>query len=209
MLGQPSPAVAMYAAQVQFAHDMCKSEDYLEDPVNSERFVTMSGNRGISLPHYLKNYPEFVRYLRIASVKYQSNGDKMSQTEKALFCSGYNSDIGRNQSTIVTIQNSMDFRKYFSPPSEAFLESRQESRQTGAIAIAVLSVGMTAAGIRQTDKGNFSGAERLYQVGGVLADGISGSEISVPCASYPHFTYSDTLAGNQVWRSYSSIQDCR
>lgn len=204
MLGRPSPAVAMYAAQVQFAHDMCKSEGYLEDPVKSERFVTMSGNRGLSLSHYLKNYPDFVGYLEIASVKYQSSRARMSQAEKARFCSGYNNDISKNQSAIAIVQKSMDFQKYFSPPTDAFLESSQQ----GAVALAVLSVGASVAGIQQTNKGNFSASESLNQVGGILADGLPGSEILISCAAYTPFTNSDTPAGNQVWRSYNSIQDC-
>ena len=204
MLGEPSTAVAMYSAQLNFADAMCKSEGLLQDPRKSATFVTMSGVRGLSLSHYNKYYPEFSAYLNNASNNYQKSGAAMSQNEKMQFCSGYNKDIERQGFVVATVQKSIDFQKYFSPPSEEFLSRSND----GAVALAVLSVGATVAGVQQTNKGNFSNANTLNQTGGMLADGIVAPSQPKYCASYAPFARSNSPAGDGVWRNYYSIQSC-
>lgn len=203
-MGHPSPAVAMYAAQLQFAHATCAPRMPGLDPDKSASFSTVSGERGLATAHYMQNYPEFRQGLAEALGKYRATYNGMPQYRRDAFCAAYASDVAGSGGTFRMTGRSDRFRTYFSPPTA---EAHERARK-GAMVLGVLSLGATAAGVRQADRGNFDGASSLNQVGGQLADGIATPNASSACNSYRPFTQAAAPAGSGVWQQYHSIRSC-
>lgn len=203
MLGQPSPAVAMYAVQVQFAHNMCSAAGHVPDADASARFVTMSAVRGLALTHYKETYPEFSRYLAQSAATYDRVGASLTPDQRARFCQAYSRDVQTRKSAVGIIQTSGDFQKYFSPPSDAFLARSRK----GAAGLMVLSAAATVGGIRQADRGNFDAAHGLNAAGGTLAGSVAEHRAAAYCPAYAPFA--NAPADSAVWQSYHSLQSCR
>lgn len=207
MLGQPSRAVAMYAAQVQFAHDVCEGHVNASE---SARFVTMSGRNGLSLTHYQRNFPEFVGYLNEASRKYGASWGNLTPVEREQFCQGYSSDV-EGFRTLQVVQNSINFQRYFSPPSDEFLRSAEQRAVVGGSVLGAAALVSAAGGVSDVRSGNYTRAQQRFSrtsaAGEVMSNAATISEVNF-CSFYQPFMGANAPIGAAVWRTYHSIQKC-
>jgi hypothetical protein len=141
-----------------------------------------------------------------SSSKFSAARTKMSTADKKNFCREFSADAKRTSGSIRTIQKSIDIKNYYSPPTGAALEGSE----VGAIAVAILSIGVTAAGVRQADKGNFAGAGRLNSAGRGLSDAVQSQDVPAGkfCRAYAPFTKFSSPSTDAVWKKYHSIQSC-
>ena len=208
MLGQPSQAVAMYSAQVQFAHEVC--ENHVDDQSKSERFVTMSAKNGLSISHYVKNYPEFAIFLSETTGKYQTKWAGMTQNEKAEFCERYDVDVEKFR-TMRVIQNSIDFRSHFSPPTDEYVRKMENRAVVGGLILGAISAGSAIEGVRETNRGNFSRAQESFSITSDVGQIMSGASTMTEanfCPSYRPFVNASAPSSHPVWKIYHSIQQC-
>lgn len=207
MLGQPSRAVAMYSAQVQFAHDACGSH---VDASESARFVTMSARNGLSLAHYQRQYPEFTSFLNEASRKYKAGWESMMPAERDKFCQQYSSDV-EGFRTIRVVQNSMDFQRYFSPSSDQFVRNAEQRAVAGGVILGAVAITSATGGIKDINSGNYNRSQQRFSTtsaaGELMASMATTFEANY-CPSYRPFMDASAPAGHAIWRTHHSIQQC-
>lgn len=208
MLGQPSQSVAMYSAQVQFAHEVCGIQ--VDDASESERFVTMSAQNGLSISHYVKNYPEFVIFLNEFTDKYRARWASLTQNEMDEFCQRYSADVEKFR-TMRVIQNSIDFRSHFSPPTDEYVRKMENRAVVGGIVLGAISAGSAIEGVRETNRGNFTRAQNRFSTTSDVGQIISGASTMTEakfCPAYRPFMNASAPPRDDVWKTYHSIQHC-
>lgn len=141
--GEPTPALAMYAAQTQFASDKCVSEGLTEDVKGAASFLKYF-NRGIQLRLYSKKDTEFVANLSTYLTKYGEAWNTSKKGARRKFCSDFNSDItAKNEGYFRWFMPVTYFRTKFSPISEA---AGKRKRKLAVIASVAGGVATTSAG---------------------------------------------------------------
>ena len=90
--GEPTPALAMYAAQTTFAAGQCVSAGMTADAKGAASFVKYF-DRGIQLRLYKEKDEEFVRNLDLFLGNYAVSWNAASEESRRSFCDGFSSDI--------------------------------------------------------------------------------------------------------------------
>lgn len=200
--GTPSPAVAMFAAQSDFAGEMCPAAP--EALKSRESLTKKVRHAGLMVDTYV-TYPAFAQSLAKSRERYRAAWASMSANEKTAFCSEYYQELSTVNASMAHLDADA-LRMHFSPPSQA----ARDRQQAAGLLLGAASVAATAGGIAQVDNKNFDGAARLNSAGGVLANAIPG-DISSPryCPAYEHFTRHDAPGGHGTWKRYVSIRSCR
>jgi len=140
--GEPTPALAMYAAQTAFAADKCVSTGLTADAKGAASFVKYF-NRGIQLRLYKKKDEEFVRNLELFLDKYLASWSSASEESRRSFCDGFNNEIAVKRDGFFRWMMPLNYFRYkFSPISEA---SAKRQRKLAGIASVVGAVATTAA----------------------------------------------------------------
>ncbi|ULB09174.1 hypothetical protein ORIO_04440 [Cereibacter azotoformans] len=201
--GAPSPAVAMFAVQSNFASDVC-----LGAPQSLKRRedLTQKVRDAMLMVETYKVYPTFVQSMNEAGDKYKKTWSLMSDHEKTDFCEDYYQELAITTASMASV-DADKMRTFFSPPSDTALKRQA----LGAVALGAISVTASAGGITQSNKGNFDGAGRLNDVGRAAASVMpSGSSERIGyCAEYEHFTQHGSPVGHKTWRQYRSLASCR
>lgn len=200
--GQPSPSVAMFAAQSDFTQNVC-----LDVPPSLERRADLTDKvrDGILMLDTYNRYPAFVQALSQSSKKYASAWAMMSAGDRVAYCSNYYQDLASVTPSMATI-DAADLRTFFSPPSDAALKRQA----VGGIALGAISVAASVGSVTQTNNGNFGAASRLNDVGQMTAQAIpDGSRNSAAyCPAYDHFKQFSAPVGHSVWKQYRSLRKC-
>jgi hypothetical protein len=140
--GEPTPALAMYAAQTAFAADQCVSAGLTADAKGAASFVKYF-DRGIQLRLYKKKDEEFVRNLELFLNNYATSWNAASEESHRNFCDGFSGDIAvKNGGFFGWMMPLNYFRNKFSPISE---KSAKRQRKYAGIASVVGAVATTAA----------------------------------------------------------------
>lgn len=141
--GEPSPALAMYAAQVNFAENECLANDLVQDGNDAAKFLKYFNN-GTQLRHYQKKAEDFAQSFNASSSNYRSAWQRADQADRAKFCEGFAADIAKKKSlgffrwaTAIGY-----FRAKFSPLSEL---AAKRKRKIGSVVSVVGAVASTAA----------------------------------------------------------------
>lgn len=199
--GKPSPSVAMFAAQSDFAGEACPAVPASlkrREELNKKVFEST-----LMLYSYMDD-ATFAGSRAESTAKYRSSWPAMSASKKVAFCNEYYQEI----STVTTSMASIDaaaLKEYFSPPSQAALDRQA----TAGLLIAGASIAANAGAVAQVDNSNFDGAARLNSVGGSLSDALpSNSARPGYCPAYGHFTHYAAPAGAAPWTSYVSLRTC-
>jgi hypothetical protein len=207
ILGDPTPALPIYAAQVRHAHDACQAAGLVDDAKAGDAFYANAVERGLQLAYYRKHVPAFGPALDAVGERYRQAWATMDATERQAFCAGYLDDVRWSAATwrLPVIQASDRFRSTFSPPSA----QRVERAKAANMLLGVLSLGATAAGVNQTSQHDFAAAHDLNAAGGALAQGMADPSARPPgCAAYaPFVAMNQRLTAADV-RSYHSIRSC-
>lgn len=150
--GEPTPALAMYAAQTKFAVDQCVS-DGLTDDVNGAVNFLKYFDRGVWLSAYKTKDEEFSTNYDLFLSHYAAAWAVSNSEQRRQFCGALNSEISlKNEKfswlrTTRWLETILYFREKFSPISEASLVKRQKMQKIAAIASFAGSALTTAAGI--------------------------------------------------------------
>lgn len=141
--GEPSPALAMYAAQVNFAENECIASGFVRDGKDLAKFVKYFNN-GTQLRRYQSKAVDFALSFDASSATYRSAWQQADQVVRAKFCEGFAADIAKKKSQgffhwAAAIGY---FRDKFSPLSEA---SAKRKRRIGSVVAVVGGVAATAA----------------------------------------------------------------
>lgn len=197
--GSPSPAVAMFAAQYDFATEVCTE---VPEELESRRELTQRVL--IQYRDVYMTYPSFTKSLGESKAKYRKAWDSAGAQGRAAFCRDYYQEL---ETTTVSMASRRGeaFRSYFSPPSQAALE-RQAS---AGVLLGVASIAASAGSVAQVDNGNFAGAGRLNDAGQIMADAMSGNAPRAGyCRAYDHFMQAGAPASHGVWKRYQSLKSC-
>lgn len=145
--GEPTPALAMYAAQTQFASDKCVSEGLTKDAKGAANFLKYF-NRGIQLSLYRKKDAEFVANLNTYLSMYNSAWDASEPKIHQQFCNDFGTDIDSKSGGFIRWMTQLNyFRNKFSPISDASEKRRQKMALfASAAGGAVTTAGGFAAG---------------------------------------------------------------
>lgn len=199
--GTPSPSVAMFAAQSDFAGEACPA---VPASLKRREELTKKVFESTLMLYVYMDDPSFARSRAESVARYRSSWPAMSASEKTAYCNEYYQEI----STVTTSMASIDaakFKEYFSPPSQAALDRQAKE----GLLIAAASVAATAGGVAQTDNENFDGAGRLNSAGQALAGAIAANSTRPGnCPAYGHFTQHAAPAGSSAWKRYVSLRSC-
>ena len=140
--GEPTPALAMYAAQTAFAAEQCVSSGLTTDAKGAANFVKHF-NRGIQLRLYRKKDEEFVRNLELFLNNSATSWNAADDQSRRAFCDGFSNEIAVKREGLISWMAPLNyFRNKFSPISEA---SAERARKFVGIASLVGAVATTAA----------------------------------------------------------------
>lgn len=204
MIGNPTPALALYVAQVEFAHENCG----LEATKQNERFYEWAVKRGLMLAEYRKKDGYFSQAEKIFLEGFQSGWIPLDEDGRKRFCSSYAEDVGwaKDRSRLGILNVSDRFRSHFAPLSQ----ERIDRARKASIFAGVLSLGFTAAGINQVNQHDFATARQFNNYGAAFAHLINDpSAISqTPCESYLPFLLANVRPEEIAFDAYYSIRDC-
>jgi hypothetical protein len=188
--GEPTPALAMYAAQVRFAADRCVNTGFVQDSDSSAK-VLKYFNRGIQLRLYLKKDEEFASNYETFYSTYIAAWDGAIDAVRRKFCDGYSAEIAARES-----EGWLDWaiplnylRSKFSPITE---ESRRRADKiaafasvagaaltaTAGISAAEDAVSSAKAGNLDTSNRQMAASRQINQTGFALVDMAAPSDES-------------------------------
>lgn len=233
--GEPTPALAMYAAQTQFASDKCVSEGLTKDVKGAASFLKYF-NRGIQLSLYRKKDAEFVVNFDTYLSMYSSAWDASEQNIHQQFCSNFNVDIDTKSHGFIRWMTQLNyFRNKFSPISEAANKRRQKMALFASAAGGVVTTaGGFAAGhdaVSSAKAGDFATSNlqmaemrNIHQLGSALVQSNKGmsnraSELTsvieeknpggatqiVRCPVIDHFFNFSAPTKSDVWTTYQKV----
>lgn len=140
--GEPTPALAMYAAQTSFAADRCVSAGLVADAKGAASFVKYF-NRGIQLRLYMQKDEEFEKNVQLFLGNYATAWSNASEESRQSFCNGFASEIADKNGGFLGWMMPLNYFRYkFSPISES---SAERARRLASIASVVGAVATTAA----------------------------------------------------------------
>lgn len=203
IIGNPTPAVALYAAQTGFARKVCG----LPPTKQNERFFEWAVRKGMMLDEYRRKDHQFAQLESEFVTKYQAVWENADEDKISNFCRNYISDVewAKNSNRLKIFNTSDRFRSYFSPLSQERIELAKKAN----IALGVLSLGSTIASVNQARQGDFSSSQQLNEYGGVFAHsmGSPGVAAQLPCQSFMPFMMANFDA-DISYDSYYSIREC-
>jgi hypothetical protein len=124
--GEPTPALAMYAAQISFAADRCVAEGFTADAKGAASLVKYF-DRVVQLRLYKKKDPDFVRNLESFLDNYSAAWNTADQDIRRNFCGGLNGEIAvKSEGFFRWITPVEYFRRKFSPLSLAAAERQRK-----------------------------------------------------------------------------------
>ena len=204
IIGNPTPALALYVAQVEFAHKNCG----LESTKQNDRFYEWAVRRGLMLDEYRKKDEYFSRAERVFFEEFQDGWLHQDQENRASFCKNYTDDVlwARDRGRLGILNVSDRFRSHFAPLSQARIDRARKA----SIFAGVLSLGFTAAGINQVNQHDFATASQFNNYGAAFANLINDpSAISqTPCESYLPFLLANIKPEEIAFDTYYSIKEC-
>ncbi len=152
MNGVPTPALAMYAAQPNFAVDQCVSDGLTKDVKGAANFLR-NFNNGVGLTFYKENDEEFTTNYDLFIANYTASWGNSSSEKRQQFCDSLNSEIAlKNEkfSLLKTprwIGSILYFRSKFSPISKESIERLKKRQKMAAILSVIGGVATTAASV--------------------------------------------------------------
>ena len=204
IIGNPTPALALYVAQVEFAHQSCG----LEPTKQNNRFYEWAIRRGLMLDEYRRKDEDFSRAENVFLENFQESWLQQSEEKRAAFCSTYTDDVrwanDRNRLRILNVSDR--FRAHFAPLSQ----ERIDRARKASIFAGVLSLGFTAAGVNQARQHDFSTASQFNNYGAAFAYLVNDpSAVSqTPCESYLPFLLANVRPEKVNFDTYYSIKEC-
>jgi hypothetical protein len=137
--GEPTPAYAMYIAQVNSAAENCASAGMLREKKDAAKFLKHFNN-GTEVAVYNKKDEAFAESYRNMQANYKTAFNAASTKVREGFCNSYNSDVAdkEGKGLFKFAPQVMYYRYTFSPKSE---ESLARARKW----INILSVGSAVA----------------------------------------------------------------
>ena len=179
--GVPTPALAMYAAQISFAEDRCVSDGLTTD-VNGAAQLLKYFNRGIRLSVYMKKDTEFVNNFNRFVANYRLVWDSSGRKSKEIFCEGFSDEIITRNKHWFQWQMPLNYFRYtFSPPSERSLRIARRIAITATIAGGVAGTAAQVSSgedaISSAKKGNISTSNQQMAMSrnyGQVTTGIVG-----------------------------------
>lgn len=140
--GDPTPAMAMYAAQTTFAAEKCVTDGFTADEKGAASLVKYF-NRVARIRLYNKKHPDFVRNLESFLDTYSVAWSTADGGTRQKFCSGFNDEIAvKSEGLIPWVTPIEYFRRQFSPPS---LADAERLRRLASFATALSAVATTAS----------------------------------------------------------------
>lgn len=207
LFGIPTPALVIYTAQLDFAHETCAASGAIADAKASDAFHKNAVERGLSPAYYTEHVPEYGPARAAYLQRYREAWATMAAPEREAFCAGYKADVdwAAGKWRLPVIQKSDLFRNHFAPPSQHQLDRAKR----GNFLLAVLSLGATAAGVNQTRQHDFSAASDLNDAGRSLATGIgTPAAAASSCNAYAPFELMNRAVTAGDFRRYHSIVHC-
>ena len=166
--GDPTPAMAMYAAQIRFSAEKCVAEGFTAD-VKGVASLVKYFDRVARLRLYEKKNPDFARNLESFMGNYSAAWNTADQDTRQTFCSGFNDELAvKNDGLFRWVTPIEYFRRQFSPPSLADIERQRKlaglasvlsAAATTATAAASISAGRDAVSAAKV--GDWSGSNHL------------------------------------------------
>lgn len=203
-LGSPTPALSLYAAQSEFAHEECG----LAPTKENERFYHWAIRGGLAVDEYRRKDEDFARIEKLLLQRYHQTWSQLSDGQKSNFCKSYSDDVSwaKDSGRMKILDVSIKFRSHFSPPSKERIDRAKKAN----IFAAILSLGFTAAGVNQVNQHDFSTARQFNNYGGVFANLINdpGAVMQTPCESYLPFLLANIRPEDLRFDTYYSIRDC-
>ena len=232
LYGEPTPALAMFVAQVNFAVDKCVSHEYIQDTKGAERLLKHF-NGGIQLRKYKKDDDAFPANLATFTDYYNSAWGSSTQESREQFCKGLSADIlTKNQGFFRWVNTIEYFRTKFSPITE---ESANRARKIAGVLSVVGTAATTAASISaSTDSvssakaGDWAtsnqqmAASNYFNQAGAAFSSSAPSAITagssplwsvleegdgqiVRCPVVDHFFSFSAPSDNLIWSTYQSV----
>ena len=227
--GEPMPAYAMYAAQVNFAAVACADSQLVNQSKSLSTFIKHFNNRS-EFSRYRKMDPEFDASVARLDRVYASGWLNATSEQKEIFCGGLQKDatayeaMSWRQRSYLTV-----FRTQFSPVSEV---SRERQRRivgglslVGAVASTAASVtaandslSSAKAGDWATSNQQMATSREIQQVGFALTtagrsaipspfpavlDLPDGAVVSCPVTD--HFSRYDAPPEDPIWTTYQQV----
>lgn len=150
--GEPTPALAMYAAQTKFAVDRCVSDGLINDVNGAEKFLKYF-DRGVWTSTYKDMDEEFSTNYDLFLSNYTAAWNIASTENRQQFCDSLNSEILIKKEkfswlkTTRWLETILYFREKFSPLSKTSIERQRKMQNIAAIASFAASAATTAASI--------------------------------------------------------------
>lgn len=205
--GTPTPALVIYTAQLDFAHETCAATGAITDAKASDAFHKNAVERGLAPAYYTDHVAEFGPARATYLQRYREAWATMAVPEREAFCAGYKADVdwAASKWRLPVIQKSDAFRSHFSPPSQQQIDRAKKAN----FLLAVLSLGATTAGINQTRQHDFSAASDLNDAGRALAGGMGAPGAARgSCDAYAPFEMMNRAVTAGDFRRYHSIVHC-
>lgn len=142
--GEPTPALAMLAAQTKFADEKCIAEGFVTNMTSAAKLKRMYKNL-LATEIYKKKDEEYAANLDAMYDKYDSAWGMASQESRAAFCDGYKSDMAKRDDGFIRWATPIQYMKAkLSPLTE---EARNRQQKWAAIASVAGVVATSAASI--------------------------------------------------------------
>lgn len=234
--GEPTPALAMYVAQVNFAVDKCVSEELIQDTKGAERLLKHFNN-GVQLREYKEKDEDFAANLAYYSENYNSAWNRSTQEQNQKFCDGLRTDLETKEQSFLRWAVAIDyFRARLSPISE---ESANRKRKIAGVLSVLGAAATTAASISAgtdsvssakagdwaTSNQQMAASRSFNQAGAAIvgaappattpADSPLFSVLEengevVRCPVIDHFFGYSAPSDNTIWSTYQSVSmKCR
>lgn len=166
--GDPTPALAMYAAQVGFAAEKCVAQGFTTDAKGAASVVKYFA-RVVRLDTYRKKHPDFDGNLNLFLGNYLVAWNAADRADRQSFCDGFNDEIAVKSDGLFRWITPIEyFRRQFSPPSSADIERQRRlavfSSVLGAAATVATAAATVSAGhdsISAAKAGDFSTSNQL------------------------------------------------
>jgi len=147
-IGDPTPALAMYAAQTRFAADTCVSGGSAIEEKEASIFLK-DFNKAILLKWFDKSNPKFAADVRSFYTNYDSAWGASSQEIRQQFCSSFRMDISsRNEEGSRHWRSAVSyFRGKFSPLSDEAVDRLRKMDRIASTLSVVGTVASTVASV--------------------------------------------------------------
>lgn len=227
--GEPTPALAMYVAQVNFAVDKCVSQGYIQDTKGAERLLKHFNN-GVQLRKYKEKDEGFSANLASFMSNYSNAWENATQENHRNFCGGLHADLLTKNQSFLNWAVAIDyFRTRLSPITE---ESANRKRKIAGVLSVVGAAATTAATISAgtdsvssakagdwTRSNQQMAASRSFnQAGAAFASAAPSAVTTSPllsvleengqvvrCPVIDHFFGYAAPSDNAIWSTYQSV----